>query len=118
MQVISYATGYSSLMSQIKSQYDQVIASLERSREERIYLRGKMMQLTNSSTTLSNYQRRADDLQTKYNAHCTTIHVKYNAHCTTIQTKYNAHCTTIQTKYNAHCTTIHVKKKKKISHRH
>jgi len=62
-------------MSQIKSQYDQVIALLERSHEEQIYLRGKMMQVTNSSATLSNYQRRANDLQT-YNAHCTLYYYK------------------------------------------
>ena len=53
-------------MSQIKCHYEQVISQLEHGHEENIYVSGKLMEMKCSSATLGNYQRRADDLQTKY----------------------------------------------------
>jgi len=38
---------------------------LERARDERVCLRGKMMEIISIPATLSNYQCRADDLQNK-----------------------------------------------------
>jgi len=65
VQVISHASGYRRLLSEIRCQYEQLISTLERARDEQIYLRGKMMEIIGTPATLSNYQLRADDLQNK-----------------------------------------------------
>jgi len=65
LQVISHASGYQRLLTKICCEYERLISALERARDEQIYLRGKMMEIISTPATLSNYQRRADDLCNK-----------------------------------------------------
>jgi len=53
-------------MSEIKAQYEEIINILSRGKREAFYLTGKLAEMVNAPGTLRNYQRRAEDLDTKY----------------------------------------------------
>ena len=66
LKVISHLTVYRHIISEIKSQYEQVISMLEHAHEEQLYVSGKMMAVVSTPATLSNYQCRTHDLLNKY----------------------------------------------------
>nr|XP_054759475.1 clathrin heavy chain linker domain-containing protein 1-like [Lytechinus pictus] len=64
-QIIDNVSAYKSLLSAIKAEYEDCIDTIEKGQEEAFYLSGKVKALASEQTTLSLYQKRADELDQK-----------------------------------------------------
>ena len=64
-QIIDNVTAYKPLLSAIKAEYEDCIDTIEKGQEEAFYLSGKVKAMASEQTTLSLYQKRADELEEK-----------------------------------------------------
>ncbi|XP_784207.2 clathrin heavy chain linker domain-containing protein 1 [Strongylocentrotus purpuratus] len=64
-QIIDNVSAYKPLLSAIKAEYEDCIDTIEKGQEEAFYLSGKVKALASEQTTLSLYQKRADELEQK-----------------------------------------------------
>ncbi|XP_071480646.1 clathrin heavy chain linker domain-containing protein 1-like [Diadema antillarum] len=64
-QIMDNVSAYKPILSAIKAEYEECIDTIERGQEEAFYLAGKVKALASEQTTLSLYQKRADELEQK-----------------------------------------------------
>ena len=65
VQVIDYVGAYKPLLTAIKAEYEDVIETIQRGQREAFYLSGKLKAVASGPSTLRNYRKRADELETK-----------------------------------------------------
>lgn len=64
-QIIEYVSAYKPILTAIKSEYEDTIDALQRGQREAFFLSGKVKAMSSEHSTIHNYQKRADDLDTK-----------------------------------------------------
>ena len=64
-QVIDYVGAYKPLLTAIKAEYEDVIETIQRGQREAFFLTGKLKAMASEPSTLRNYRKRADELETK-----------------------------------------------------